>query len=195
MKYFTKVYSVAQVLFLEHHKNGYRQKEPGSIHMNFLLPSYSQIATDGANLNLWLGHHPQGARALPHSSHWVKDPKQFPFSPYGYLGPNQISHQLKSPLEVYTRLISQAGETEDTVLTDLSWHPWNKTQYEHLDLYRWWIMEHTTKLLTIVYYGTKNISLYILFWRNTLCQREEYLQIIRVPSEIRAASQYAYKLG
>lgn len=46
-----KLHSVAQVLFLELYKNGYLLEEPGPINANFLLPSYYQMASEGADIN------------------------------------------------------------------------------------------------------------------------------------------------
>lgn len=46
--------------------------------MNF-LPSYSPIPADGADINLWLGHHPQGLLFLLTILTHCRNPTSFLF--------------------------------------------------------------------------------------------------------------------
>ena len=130
-----KFYSVAQALFLEHQENGCWLKQWINAH-EFSFPSYSQLAAMKQISTCGLATFPRGSCSS--SPFWVQDPRQFLSSPRCYLGPNrQLSGQLRTPLEVYTMLLCQVWETEDTVLTNLFCITYNKTQYENLDLYRW----------------------------------------------------------
>lgn len=66
--------------------------------MTFILPSFSQLATDGAGISSQLRHHPQGFLLCQEES------KEFPFSP---LFPRAKPEAIRPP-EVLLGALQQA---------------------------------------------------------------------------------------